>query len=589
MLLPHGLPSKLKHLLGLSNVGFVLCYGKTAIRYVHSPHQFRVRKPFSPSYRFRKGCVKLSEKENAGPKVYMREIIGKISNLLRFSSWDSAKEQLEGLSVKWDSFTINQVLKTHPPMEKAWLFFNWASRLKGFKHDQFTYTTMLDIFGEARRISSMKYVFEQMQEKGIKVDAITYTSMFHWLSNDGDFDGAVRMWEEMKAKGCYPTVVSYTAYMKILFDHKRVKEAIEVYKELLQSGCSPNCHTYTVLMEHLVDSGKFEAALGIFSRMQESGVQPDKATCNILVEKCSKAGASSAVIQVLSYMKENRLVLRHPVYLQAHEALKKAGVSDLLLLQVNPHISIQDTSASDIIESVDAAQDPNCVMDSGLLLIFLRKRNFLAVDCLLTGLTNENVKVEPWLISTVIVESCANDKAISALLAFDYGVKTSIDIGTDAFLALIGSLIRRFKFPEAVKVVEEMAQTGNFLEADSASLLIYRLGCSQQLDFAEKTFDILPDELKTCVTFTAFIAACFSAGNPDRGIEAYETMRRVGIQTATATYDVLIYGLEKIGRLDEAKFYLKEKKSWLRGSQSSEIAATEQRLCNLLFAVDVVP
>ncbi|GAB2253956.1 hypothetical protein Droror1_Dr00021765 [Drosera rotundifolia] len=153
----------------------------------------------------------------------------KILNLLRFSSWDSAKEEVDRMQLKWDSFTVNQVLKTQPPMEKSWLFFNWA-RL-GWRG------------------------LNMMEEKGIKVDAITYTSMLHWFSNDGDIDGAVRMWEEMKEKGLYPTVVSYTAYMKILFDHKRVKEAIEVYKELLRSGCSPNCHTYTVLMAYLIDSG----------------------------------------------------------------------------------------------------------------------------------------------------------------------------------------------------------------------------------------------------------------------------------------------------------------------------------------------
>uniref|UniRef100_A0A2N9GMA1 Pentacotripeptide-repeat region of PRORP domain-containing protein n=1 Tax=Fagus sylvatica TaxID=28930 RepID=A0A2N9GMA1_FAGSY len=141
-------------------------------------------------------------------------------------------------------------------MEKSWLFFNWASRLKGFKHDQFTYTTMLDIFGEAGRIASMKHVFEQMQEKGLKIDAVTYTSLMHWLSSSGDVDGAMKVWEEMKGNGCFLTVVSYTAYMKLLFDNGRASEATDAYKEMLRSGCAPTCHTYTILMEYLVGSGE---------------------------------------------------------------------------------------------------------------------------------------------------------------------------------------------------------------------------------------------------------------------------------------------------------------------------------------------
>lgn len=231
-------------------------YCRITAKNVHSFQKHEHPKPVRQNTPKTKRSSKLLvKKRNVEPKVYMRDTIAKVSNILRYSTWDSAKDELEGLPIKWDSFTVNQVLKTHPPMEKAWLFFNWASRLKGYKHDQFTYTTMMDIFGEARRISSMKHVFQQMQEKGIKIDAVTYTSLLHWLSNDGDVDGAINLWREMRAKGRRPTVVSYTAYMKILFDHRRVKEGAEVYKEMLQAGCKPNCHTYTVLMEHLANAG----------------------------------------------------------------------------------------------------------------------------------------------------------------------------------------------------------------------------------------------------------------------------------------------------------------------------------------------
>lgn len=226
------------------------------IKGLHSLQQMKKKKPFYQINIKVKKFAKPVDKKNADPKVYMRDRIVKISNVLRYSTWDSAQEQLEELPIRWDSYTINQVLKTHPPMEKAWLFFNWASKLKGFKHDQFTYTTMLDIFGEAGRITSMNFVYQQMQEKGIKVDVVTYTSLLHWLSKDGDIDGTVNLWKEMKANGCFPTVVSYTAYMKVLFDHNRVKDAIEVYKEMLQSGSSPNCYTYTVLMEYLAGCGE---------------------------------------------------------------------------------------------------------------------------------------------------------------------------------------------------------------------------------------------------------------------------------------------------------------------------------------------
>ncbi|GAB4847102.1 hypothetical protein Ancab_026112 [Ancistrocladus abbreviatus] len=561
---------------------------KKSIRSVHSLHHYKCRNPFQRPNRTKKlGSVKSGEKENAGARVYMRDIIGTISNILRYSTLDSAKEKLERLLVKWDSFTVNQVLKTHPPMEKAWWFFNWVSGIKGFKHDHFTYTTMLDIFGEARRISSMKYVFQQMQQKGIKIDAITYTSLLHWLSNDGDIDGAVAIWEEMKAKGCYPTVVSYTAYMKVLFDQKRVKEAIGVYKEMLQSGCCPNCYTYTILMEHLINSGKCKEALEIFEKMQESGVQPDKATCNILVENCSKVGAASAVIQILLYMKEKSIVLRYPVYLLALESLRMAGEDDLLLRQVNPHISAADISAKKIIGSIEVNNVSHSTVETGLILFFLRVKNFVAIDLLLAGMANKNMQIDPGIISAIIKENCAHGRDSNALVAFEYGMRMGIHVEKCALLSLFGVFIRKNEFLKVVDVAEGMAKAGFFLETDSASLLIYRLGCCKQLDFAERIFRLLPDQLKCSAPCTAFIAACFSAGNVDKGIEAYETMKRNGVHAVAGTYDVLISGFEKVGRSQEVKFFMKQKRSLQKDGHSSEIVLMEDRICNLLFQRDM--
>ncbi|WCJ30978.1 Tetratricopeptide repeat (TPR)-like superfamily protein [Euphorbia peplus] len=215
----------------------------------HLKHFSKCRKPAGKSR-------KPPKKPPEAPKTYMRNTISNIYNILKLSTWDTAKDHLSQLPLKWDSYTVNQVLKSHPPMEKAWLFFNWVSGFERFKHDQFTYTTMLDIFGEAGRIQSMKFVFKQMQEKGIKIDSVTYTSFMHWVSRSGDVDEAVKIWGEMKENGCYPTVVSYTAFMKILFDDGRVKEAGDAYKEMIESGISPNCQTYTVLMEYLVGAGE---------------------------------------------------------------------------------------------------------------------------------------------------------------------------------------------------------------------------------------------------------------------------------------------------------------------------------------------
>ncbi|KAJ1415624.1 Tetratricopeptide-like helical domain superfamily [Sesbania bispinosa] len=528
--------------------------------------------------------MKLKEKNGSSsdPKEYMRNVIGKIYRTLKYSTWDCAQQELDNLHMKWDSYTVNQVLKSHPPMEKAWLFFNWASRLKGFKHDQYTYTTMLDIFGEAGRVSSMKHVFQQMQENGIKIDSVTYTSMMHWLSSSGNVDEAFELWEEMNSKGCHPTVVSYTAYIKILFDNHKVKEATDVYKEMLNSGCAPNCHTYTILMDYLIGSGKCKEALEIFEKMQEAGVQPDKAACNILIEKCSKVGGTMFMTQILEYMKENRLVLRYPVFVEALEALKNAGESDTLLRQVNPQFYKK------AYESITVAADSPVNIDKKLLFVLLRNRNVVAIDHLLAGMMDKKILLDNKIISTIIEVNCSHCRPDGALLAFEYSVKMGISIERKGYLSLMGLLTRSNMFSRLVEIVEEMARAGHSLGIYLASLLIYRLGCARQPTFASKIFSLLPDNHKCAATYTALISVYFFARRVNKALEIYKIMCRKGVCPVLGTYNVLIAGLERNGRYSEADLYRKAKKSLHANSGSQESVTVEGKICDLLFAVDVI-
>ncbi|KAH9618693.1 hypothetical protein KSS87_010803 [Heliosperma pusillum] len=529
---------------GYGNLNFQGC--KSSFRkYTCSP--LRSRKPSKSVWRGVNKKVKVKEDIRLDPKVYMRDVVRKISNILRDPSWKSAQERLQEIRVKWDSFTVNQVLKTHPPMEKAWLFFNWVSKEKGFKHDQFTYTTMLDIFGEANRISSMKFVLQMMEGKGIKINVVTYTSVLHWLSKSGDFDGAVKIWEKMKAKGCYPTVVSYTAFMKVLFDNNRAEEATELYKEMLQSGLTPTCHTYTILMVHLISSGKCKSALEVFVKLQETGVQPDKAMCNILVEQCSKAEEAWAIIQILRYMKENSLVLRYPVYLQAQETLKIAGEDDILLRQVNPHITVFDKSLPLELEEMES--DVNSVIDKGLLTAFLRKKNFGAIDCIFTGMVSHSKVLDSELVTEIIEINCDHDRIDAALWAFEYSKNMGIVIEQIAYLSLVGVLMRANEFSKILQVVEQMVSLKSFLEPAFAASLIFRLGQAKELDIAVRIFNILPEEIKTTSVYTALIDVYFSAGERNKGIETFKAMKKKEIQAASATYTVLIrvVGPAKLG------------------------------------------
>ncbi|XP_022155482.1 pentatricopeptide repeat-containing protein At2g01390 isoform X2 [Momordica charantia] len=486
--------------------------------------------------------------------------------------------------MRWDSYLINQVMKTHPPLEKAWLFFNWACRLRTFKHDQYTYTTMLDIFGEAGRISSMNYIFQQMKEKGIKIDAVTYTSLMHWRSKSGDVDGAIKVWKEMKTNGCYPTVVSYTAYIKILLDNDQVKEATDTYKEMLQSGLSPNCCTYTVLMEYLIGAGKCKEALDIFHKMQDAGVYPDKAACNILILKCCRSGEMLVMTPILEYMKENRFVLRYPVFVEAHQTLKSCSVSETLLRQVNPHIETESVSKDEVIHVITSSTIIPSNVDHELMEILLKKEKLIAVDYLLTGMVDKNIQLDSAIISTIIEVNCKHNRPDGALLVFDHCLKSGVNMKRNLYLGLIGVLIRSSIYSKLLEIVLEMYRQGHCLGLYHATLILYRLGKAGKPQYAVKIFNVLPEELKCTATYTALVGAYFSAGSSGKGLKIYETMRKKGFSPSLGTYNVLLTGLEKSGRVVELEIYRREKKSFEIGYNSHHhIILEEDRICDLLY------
>lgn len=333
--------------------------------------------------------------------------------------------------------------------------------------------------------------------------------------------------------------------------------------------------------------GKYKEAFKIFSRMQEAGVQPDKATCNILIEKFCKAGQTWAVTQILLFMKDNFLVLRYPVYLEALQTLNVAGESDILLRQVNPHFKIELSNKKEIVEFEETASGVYFTTDRGLVLYFLAKQNFFALDCLLTGMIPKNTRLDSVIISRIIEVNCAHCRINGALLAFEYSVKMGINIERTDYLALLGVFIRTNSFPKVADIVEKMVRAGISLGTYLGALLIYRLGCARKLGSASKVFRLWPDDQKGTAAYTALISAYFSAGNVDKGLTVYKNMRRKGIPPALGTYDLLLTGLEKKGRVCEAEMYRKEKKA-LHTDGLSETVSMDEKICNLLFSRNMV-
>lgn len=319
--------------------------------------------------------------------------------------------------------------------------------------------------------------------------------------------------------------------------------------------------------------------------MQDAGVYPDKAACNILIQKCCKSGEKLVMAQILEYMKEKRLVLRYPVFVEAHETLKSCSVSDTLLRQVNPHIETESVSKGKVIMDVSTSSKiipPN--VDCELVEILLKEDKLIAVDHILIGMVEKNIQLDSSIILSIIEVNCERNRPNSALLAFNYCLKNGVSIDRNLYLGLIGILIRSSIYSKLLEIVQEMYKQGHCLGIYHATLILYRLGTAGKPQYAMKVFNMLPKELKCTATYTALVGAYFSTGNSGKGLKIYETMRKKGFTPSLGTYNVLLTGLVKSGRVVELDIYRREKKSLEISHHSHHnTILEEERICDLLF------
>uniref|UniRef100_A0A0E0B9E6 Pentacotripeptide-repeat region of PRORP domain-containing protein n=1 Tax=Oryza glumipatula TaxID=40148 RepID=A0A0E0B9E6_9ORYZ len=512
--------------------------------------------------------------------TYTRDVVRRVDAILRGHPWSAARPLLLSLpGLAWDSHTVARVLKAHPPLHKAFLFFRLAAGAGGgFRHDRFTYTSMLHLLGEAGRVPAMMRLLAEMLRAGVDPDAATFTTVMHWLAHAGDVDAAMRVWEEMRArKGkCRPTLVSYTACVKILFDAGRPAEAREVFQEMVAEGLRPSCKTYTVLIEHLANVGKFESTMEIMDKMQEAGVEPDKALCNILVQKCSRAGETSVMTRILQYMKENFIVLRRPIFLEALEALKANGESDNLLREVNPHLAFEG------IECDPAFTDLGYITVRSTILYLLASRNWSAVEHMINEMTPKNIKVESHILSDIIQASCANCRPSCGLAVLRYSLRIGNELDRSAYGSLLGHYIRNGSFDLVFEIVEILIKSGCNLGTYLSSILIIKLACAGHSSTAMRIFGLLTTD-KNVVTYTALMSAYFQDGKVDKALQLFSQMSANGVSACPGTYEVLIHGLQMAGRKQESEHYRRERMEMQWHLQYRNEHSPEDSLCNHLF------
>ncbi|CAM6128084.1 unnamed protein product [Calypogeia fissa] len=184
---------------------------------------------------------------------------------------------MQALGVEPDLATFNIMLKScglSKSYEKAKSLYSDMERLaasNSLKLDVFTYTTTIDIFGDAK-----------MWEQTLKVKA------------------------DMEASGVVPNVMTWTALIGACANVGMVDQSFSLFNEMLFAGCSPNEQTYNMLINACCKGSQYERAFQLFDEWKETG-QISAYRESELSESNSDSGTSAAEMGELDLDQETSL------------------------------------------------------------------------------------------------------------------------------------------------------------------------------------------------------------------------------------------------------------------------------------------
>ncbi|KAI3913756.1 hypothetical protein MKW98_011817 [Papaver atlanticum] len=371
--------------------------------------------------------------------VNTRHAVERVFNTLQQHNWGpSAEEALEKLNCSLDPYQANQVLKQLQDHSITLGFFNWLKIRPGFKHDDYTYITMVGILGRARKFTYINQLLDEMTRNGCLPNVVTYNRLIHSYGRANHLNEALNVFHQMQEVGCEPDRVTYctlidihakAGYLDIAMDlygkmqlaglspdqcsQSRViinclgkaghlAAAYKLFNEMVSQGCVPNLVTYNTMIALQAKARNYTCALKIYRDMQSAGFLPDKVTFSIVMEVLGVCGHLDEAEAVFVEMKQHNWIPDEPVYGILVDMWGKAG-----------HV---DKAREWFQAMLNAGLRPNVPTCNSLLSAFLRMQRLADAYDLLQSMLR--LGLHPSLQTYTLLLSCSTDTTFHIDMGF---------------------------------------------------------------------------------------------------------------------------------------------------------------------------
>ncbi|RZB95405.1 Pentatricopeptide repeat-containing protein [Glycine soja] len=254
-------------------------------------------------------------------REYMRNVIGKIYKTLKYSSWESAEQELNNMSLRWDSYTVNQFRERRDQAMQMWHQIKSKTVV--------SYTAYIKILFHNRRLKEATRVYKEMISSGVAPNCHTYTVLMDYLIASGKCKEALEIFEKMQEAGAQPDkaacniliqrcskvggtefmthILQYMKENRLVLRYPVFVEALEALKFLysVTMGISIERTGYLSLIGLLIRSNMFSKLVEIVEEMTRAGYSLGTYLASLLIIRLGCAKKHTLAMKIFNLLPDN--------------------------------------------------------------------------------------------------------------------------------------------------------------------------------------------------------------------------------------------------------------------------------------------
>ncbi|KAL4196368.1 hypothetical protein AMTRI_Chr04g182880 [Amborella trichopoda] len=450
-----------------------------------------------------------------------------------------------------------------------------AEELKNSGHDPDGYTYRILIHGccKAYRINEALKLFREMEVNTRNTDTVVYNCMMDGLFKAGKVSEACNFFENMVQEGIRPTCWSYNILIDGLFRNGRAEAAYTLFCDLKKKGQFVDSITYSIVIWYLCKDDKTEASLELVEEMEARGLVVDLTAITTLLMGLHRTGRWDWAEKLMKHVRDSSLVPSLIRWTTEMESCLRAPQDRAKDFEPIFQFEGGEREIVNLISYDSGSEDKTQIRDE-------KESDIWSPSVHLDRLTDKpsalhgtrqfslyrGVRVhgkgfesfDTDMVNTYMSVFLAKGKLSIACKLFEIFNAMGHKPVSYTYNSLVSSFVKRGYFNEAWGVLCEMREN---CPADIATYnaVIQGLGKMGRVDLVCAVLDQL---LQTggyldVFMYNTLIHVLGRGGRLDEANKLFEQMKSSGINPDVVTYNTLIEVHSKAGRVKEAYEYLK--------------------------------